>query len=83
MIAISKSGETDTITRVVDYGKENGVDIISFTEEQSNHIARCSTVNIPILDDQALDDRNMEANYFYARVMIVFEYLMDQLLCEW
>ena len=83
MIAISKSGETDTITRVVDYGKENGVDIISFTGEQSNHIARCSTVNIPILDDQALDDRNMEANYFYARVMIVFEYLMDQLLCEW
>lgn len=83
IIAISKSGETDTITKVVDYGKENNVDIISFTGEQSNHIGKCSTVNIPILDDQALDDRNMAANYFYARVMIVFEYLMDQLLCEW
>lgn len=83
IIAISKSGETDTITKVVDYGVENGVDIISFTGEQSNHIGRCSTVNIPILDDHALDDRNLAANYFYARVMIVFEYLMDQLLCEW
>ena len=45
-----------------------------------NHIAGISTVNIPILDDKALDDRNLQANYFYARVIIVFEYLMDRVL---
>lgn len=83
VIAVSRSGETDTITKVIDYGRENGVDILSFTGDQNNYIARTSTVNIPVLDDQSLDDRNLEANYFYARVMIVFEYLMDQMLCEW
>lgn len=83
VIAVSKSGETEAITKVVDYAAECGMDIISFTGEEANHIARKSTVNIPILDDQYLDDRNVAANYFYSRVMIVFEYLLDQLLCEW
>lgn len=82
VIAVSRSGETDTITKVVDYGAEEGVDILSFTGAENSHIARISTINIPILDDQSLDDRNLEANYFYARVIIVFEYLMDQIFCE-
>lgn len=30
-----------------------------------------------LLDDKILDDRNLTANYFYARVLILFEYLMD------
>lgn len=80
MIAVSRSGETDTIVRVADSAHENQMDIISFTGEQMNHIAGISTVNIPILDDKALDDRNLQANYFYARVIIVFEYLMDRVL---
>ena len=77
MIAVSRSGETDTIVRVADSAHENQMDIISFTGEQ---IAGISTVNIPILDDKALDDRNLQANYFYARVIIVFEHLMDRAL---
>ena len=80
MIAVSRSGETDTIVRVADSAHENQMDIISFTGEQMNHIAGISTVNIPILDDKALDDRNLQANYFYARVIIVFEHLMDRAL---
>lgn len=80
MIAVSRSGETDTIVKVAKFAYENGVDIISFTGEQTNRIGRMSTVNIPILDDKTLDDRNLLANYFYARVIIVFEYLMDQAL---
>ena len=31
-------------------------------------------------DDKMLDDRNLTANYFYARVLITFEYLMDLVL---
>ena len=80
VIVVSRSGETSAIVKAVDYAYENGVDIISFTGEQQNHIARISTVNIPVLDDEVLDDRNLQANYFYARVMIVFEYLMNQVL---
>lgn len=80
VIVVSRSGETESIVKVVDYAYENGVSIISFTGEQANHISRISTVNIPVLDDEVLDDRNIQANYFYARIMILFEYLMNQVL---
>ena len=80
VIAVSKSGETDTITKVIEYAKKGHMDIISFTGPQDNLIARNSTVNIPVQDDHALDDRNITANYFYARVMILFEYLMSRLM---
>lgn len=80
VIVVSRSGETEAIVKTADYAHENGVNIISFTGEQKNHIARISAVNIPVLDDEVLDDRNVQANYFYARVMIVFEYVMNQVL---
>ena len=80
VIAMSKSGETDTITKVIKYAVKNHMDIVSFTGHQDNFIARNSTVNIPVQDDHALDDRNITANYFYARVMILFEYLMSHLM---
>lgn len=79
VIAISKSGETESITKVIDFAARNNLDILSFTGPQKNHIAVHSTVNVPVPDDKALDDRNITANYFYARVMIIFEFMMDQL----
>mgnify|MGYP002512655847 CR=1 FL=1 len=82
VIAISKSGETDAIAKVIRYAVKNQMDVISFTGPQDNFIARSSTVNIPVPDDHALDDRNVTANYFYARVMILFEYLMSRLMEE-
>jgi len=80
VIVVSRSGETEAIVKTADYAYENGVTIISFTGNQQSHIAKISTVNVPILDDEVLDDRNLQANYFYARTMIVFEYLMNQVL---
>lgn len=78
VIAVSKSGETESITKNVGYAVKNGMDIISFTGQQDNSVASRSTVNLPVLDDHALDDRNVAVNYFYARVMILFEYLMGR-----
>lgn len=79
VIAISKSGETESITRVIDYSLKNKIDILSFTSQQSNYISRNSNINIPILDDRTLDDRNTTVNYFYARVLAIFEYIMDRI----
>ncbi len=79
-IAVSKSGETESITKVIGYAVNHGMDIISFTGQQGNSVAGRSTVNLPVLDDHALDDRNVAANYFYARVMILFEYLMGRVM---
>ncbi len=40
-------------------------------------IADMAELSFVLLDDKILDDRNLTANYFYARVLILFEYLMD------
>lgn len=80
VIGISKSGETESVTRVIDYAVKNKLDIITFTGRPNSHMANQSTVHFSILDDKELDDRNITANYFYARVMIVMEYLLDKVM---
>ncbi|EOR25475.1 MULTISPECIES: MurR/RpiR family transcriptional regulator [Clostridium] len=78
VIGISKSGETESVTKVIDYAAKNNLDIITFTGRPSSHMAKQSTIHFSILDDKELDDRNITANYFYARVMIIMEYLLDK-----
>ncbi|MBS6500561.1 MAG: MurR/RpiR family transcriptional regulator [Clostridium sp.] len=78
VIGISKSGETESITKVIDYAAKNKLDIITFTGRPNSHMAKQSTIHFSILDDKELDDRNITSNYFYARVMIVMEYLLDK-----
>lgn len=80
VIGISKSGETESVTKVIDYAAKNKLDIITFTGKNNNHMAKQSTIHFSILDDKELDDRNITANYFYARVMIVIEYLLDKVM---
>ncbi|MBS5936927.1 MurR/RpiR family transcriptional regulator [Clostridium sp.] len=80
VIGISKSGETDSVTKVIDYAKKNNLDIITFTGKQNSHMAEVASINFNILDDKELDDRNITSNYFYARVMIVMEYLLDKVM---
>lgn len=79
-IGISKSGETESVTKVIDYAAKNKLDIITFTGKAENYMAKQSTLNFFILDDKELDDRNITANYFYARVMIIMEYLLDKVM---
>lgn len=80
VIGISKSGETESVKKVIDYAKQNNLDIITFTGTQENYMSKKATLNFKILDDKELDDRNITANYFYARVMIVIEYLLDKVM---
>lgn len=77
VIAISKSGTTDTIVKPVQDARRLGMDVIAFTGGQHSPIAQQADPAFILLDDKILDDRNLTANYFYARVLILFEYLMD------
>ena len=54
--------------------------IIAFVGADNSPIARCADPAFVLLDDKMLDDRNLTANYFYARVLITFEDLMDLVL---
>ena len=80
VIAISKSGGTDTIMKPVEDAAANGVEIISFTGNANSPIAGQAKLSFALLDDKIMDDRNLTANYFYARVLVLFEYLMDEVM---
>ena len=80
MIVISKSGTTDTIVKLVADAKRHGVSIAAFTGASNSPIAQSADLTFLLLDDNILDDRNLTANYFYARVLILFEYLMEKSL---
>lgn len=77
VIAISKSGKTSTILKPVQDAFARGQDIAAFVGAENSPIARCADPAFVLLDDKILDDRNLTANYFYARVLITFEYLLD------
>ena len=77
VLAISKSGTTDTIVKPVQDARRHGIDVVAFTGGQHSPIAESADPAFLLLDDKILDDRNLTANYFYARVLILFEYLMD------
>lgn len=77
VIAISKSGTTDTIVKPVQDVQEHCVDLVAFTGNAASPIAQKARPAFLLLDDKMLDDRNLTANYFYARVLILFEYLLD------
>lgn len=80
MIVISKSGSTDTILKLVTDAKSHGIEIAAFTGAANSPISRNADLSFILLDDNILDDRNLTANYFYARVLILFEYLMEKSL---
>ena len=80
VIAISKSGKTGTILKPVQDSFAQHRSIIAFVGADNSPIACCADPAFVLLDDKMLDDRNLTANYFYARVLITFEYLMDLVL---
>lgn len=76
-IVISKSGATESILKPVRDGLRNDIKVISVTGNRTSPLAQDSTLTFELLDDEIMDDRNLTANYFYARTLILFEYLFD------
>ena len=60
--------------------RRHNIEIAAFTGAERSPIAQNADLSFILLDDNILDDRNLTANYFYARVLILFEYLMEKSL---
>lgn len=54
IIAISHSGETKEIIKAVDMAKENGVDVISITENKDSSLKKISDVNLGYISQETL-----------------------------
>lgn len=76
LIVISRSGETQSVVDRVKIAKENGIFIISFTNELVNRVNALADLAFRIEDSNKLDDRNMTANTFFPNVLMLMELLI-------
>jgi DNA-binding MurR/RpiR family transcriptional regulator len=58
------------------YCKEKGIPIVTFTNELLNSAAQTADIILRVPDPEKLDDRNMSPNFFFAEILMLFEYLM-------
>lgn len=75
-MTISKSGETLQVIEKMKYCKEKGIPIVTFTNELLNSAAQTADITLRVPDPEKLDDRNMSPNFFFAEILMLFEYLM-------
>ena len=76
LITISRSGETQSVVDRVKIAKENGIFIVSFTNELENRVNALADIAFRIEDSNKLDDRNMMANTFFPNVLMLMELLI-------
>ncbi|MGP6147247.1 MurR/RpiR family transcriptional regulator [Jeotgalibaca sp. A122] len=77
-LTITKSGETRQVVEKMKYFKEQGIPVVTFTNETDNSAARLADVVFPIMDGDTLDDRNIKGNYFFDQVLFLFETIMKE-----
>lgn len=76
LIVISKSGETQSVVDRVKIARENGIFVVSFTNELENSVNLLADIAFRIEDNNKLDDRNMMANTFFPNVLMLMELLV-------
>lgn len=76
LITISRSGETQSVVDRAKIAKENGIFIVSFTNELENRVNALADIAFRIEDNNKLDDRNMMANTFFPNVLMLMELLI-------
>mgnify|MGYP003361901015 CR=1 FL=1 len=75
-ITVSKSGETQAVIDKINMLKDEPVNIISFTSEIINTVAKTADCAIKIEDRYKLDEYNQHANNFFPQVLEAFEYVI-------
>ncbi|WP_392563120.1 MurR/RpiR family transcriptional regulator [Orbus sturtevantii] len=72
-LAVSKSGHTEQVLNKARIARENGIFVVSFTNELLNPLAELSNINFKIEDNNKIDDLNILPNLFFPNLLILFE----------
>ncbi|WP_321434270.1 MurR/RpiR family transcriptional regulator [Trichococcus flocculiformis] len=81
-VAISKSGETQSVIDKLVKAKNAGIFTVAFTKETPNRLGVCSDLNFKVTDQHKLDDRNLLPNTFFPFTLLLVEYLLSRYLKE-
>lgn len=79
-VAISKSGETQSVVDKALKAKNADIFTVAFTKETTNRLGECSDLNFKVTDQHKLDDRNLLPNTFFPFTLMLVEYLLSRYL---
>lgn len=77
-LTVTRSGETPQVIEKMKYFKNQGIPIVTFTNEIDNAAACLADVVFRIPDEHKLDDRNIQGNTYFAHVLLLFEQIIKE-----
>lgn len=83
VIIISRSGETVSLLNllkiVLDAKTHHNIQIVSFTQNSNNSIAKQADIDFKIIDANKADWDNLSSSQFHPFLLMYFEHLLDNL----
>lgn len=79
LICVSKSGETSSLWPFLDIAQQHQVPIVSFSQNKRAKLAKVSTFQFTINDNQLNNWDNESLSLFFPNLMLYLEFLVDQL----
>lgn len=77
LIMISKSGETGRMIELAKEAKENGVELVSFTNDENSKLSKLSTLSISTNRVKKFIPLENTPEYFFGEALLSFEYLLN------
>ncbi|WP_085830978.1 MurR/RpiR family transcriptional regulator [Collinsella vaginalis] len=80
LIVVTRSGRTSRVLKRVCMAADEGICTIAFTGNHESPIRQECDITIVADDEDALDDRNTEPSFFFARLLVLIELLVREYL---
>lgn len=80
LIVVTRSGCTKRVLNRVEMAVDEGIFTVAFTGDHDSPVRQGSDVSIVAADENAMDDRNTGPSLFFARTLMLMEFLVDEYL---
>lgn len=80
LIVVTRSGRTTRVLKRVEMAADEGIFTVAFTGNHDSPVRQGSDISIVASDENVLDDRNTEPSLFFARTLMLMEFLVDEYL---
>ena len=80
LIVVTRSGRTTRVLKRVEMASDEGIFTVAFTGDHDSPVRQGSDISIVASDENVLDDRNTEPSLFFARTLMLMEFLVDEYL---
>lgn len=82
LITISKSGETPKVIEKMTFCQEHQIPNILFTGNSNSRATELATVTFSVADERPFDSQNIKSNSFFAKLMLLLEYIVEEFVAN-